>query len=353
MSLQEEPSRRRWEMEEDGKCVLCKGDMDWPAADSAKLFVNPSYLSLFSECQSLMAGGIQAMFVKGSPGIGKSCFLDYALYRFLKEEKTVLYADCPFDVIYKFYPPSRGGGYERTSGVFDSLTRLGMANAEVDVVLFDPHEDSGKTQDYTRKHFFGKFIVVAVSPDPENCKKLVKATGHSQALLYMGTLALEEAELMRNACYTNSVTQELLMKRYKIMGGVARYLFAKLLPNGVDSSLNQVKQKQEMALRQAVEQPHVIDGGELDAISKHLWSLYFLKPLCNNDGTVDHYHYSIELCGEDARARLRDRLLEKDVRSLWTLYENTLDQNGTLKGIRFEAYAHKKILAEGASAESR
>ena len=105
-SVQEETSRRlRWEMRENGQCVVCKGDMDWPAADSDTLFVNPAYVSLYSECLSLWGGGIQAIFVKGTPGIGKSCLLDYALFRFLMEQKTVLFADCPSDCIYKFYPP--------------------------------------------------------------------------------------------------------------------------------------------------------------------------------------------------------------------------------------------------------
>jgi len=63
---------------------------------------------------------------------------------------------------------------------------------------------------------------------------------------------------------------------------------------------------------------------------------------------MDHYRSTIEICGDDARTRLRDRLMEKEVKDLWSLYKNTLAQNGTLRGVRFEAYAHKKTLAEGA-----
>jgi len=174
----------------------------------------------------------------------------------------------------------------------------------------------------------------------------LKTAAQSMAILYMGPLSPDEAEGMRKACYNSSVSTELVSRRYKIMGGVPRYLFAKLLPNGFDSALDQVKQKQEKALREAVDQPQVIDGGDLDANFKHLWSLYFVKPLSTN-AAVDHYRYTIEICGDDARARLRDRLMEKEVKELWSLYENTSAQNGTLRGVRFEAYAHKKILAEG------
>lgn len=339
--------RSRWTVEEDEPCLVCRGDVTWPSADSARLFVMPCYESLFGECQALIDGGIQGIFLKGTPGIGKSCFLDYALHRFLQQEKTVLYAHGRRNYVYKFYPPRAGSGFERSHGVAKSLIELELAsNDDVDVVLFDPHEDSAKTQDYEKSHFFGKPFVVAVSPDPENCKALLKTAAQSMACLYMGPLSPNEAEEMREACYTSSVSRQLVSSRYKVMGGLPRYLFAKLLPNGFDSALDQVKQKQEKALREAVDQPQVIDGGDVDANFKHLWSLYFLKPLSANS-TVDHYRYTIEICGDDARARLRDRLMEKDVKDLWNLYENTLAQNGSLRGIRFEAYAHKKILTEG------
>ena len=305
------------------------------------------YESLFGECQSLIDGGIQAIFLKGTPGIGKSCFLDFALSRFLQQGKTVLYAHGRSNRVYKFYAPSAGGGYERSYGVIKSLTELEMArNNDVDFVLFDPHEDSAKTQDYEQRHFFGKPFLVAVSPDPEKCKALFKTATQSMAILYMGPLSPDEAEEMRSVCFDNSVSRDVVRSRYEIMGGIPRYLFGKILPNGFDSSLDQVKQKQERALREATEKPQVIDGGDVDANFEHLWSLYFVKPLSTN-ATVDHYRYTIEVCGDDARARLRNRLMEKEVNDLWKLYENTLSHNGTLRGIRYEAYAHKKILVEG------
>lgn len=39
--------------------------------------------------------------------------------------------------------------------------------------------------------------------------------------------------------------------------------------------------------------------------------------------------------------------MEKAVSDLWALYINTNKRYGTLQGIRYEAYAHKKILAHG------
>jgi hypothetical protein len=80
---------------------------------------------------------------------------------------------------------------------------------------------------------------------------------------------------------------------------------------------------------------------------KGLWSLYHLFP------ADDYKHYEIKICCNNALKRLRDSLLLLDVQRLWILYYNTAETMGTLRGIRFEAYAHKKILVEGISMTAR
>jgi len=39
--------------------------------------------------------------------------------------------------------------------------------------------------------------------------------------------------------------------------------------------------------------------------------------------------------------------MEKSVQELWQLFDRTDERQGTLRGIRFEAYAHKKIAIDG------
>jgi hypothetical protein len=53
------------------------------------------------------------------------------------------------------------------------------------------------------------------------------------------------------------------------------------------------------------------------------------------------------------RKLLLDGLLEKEVRDLWYLFDTTNQKYGTLRGIRFEAYAHKKILTHGIDGMAR
>ena len=260
------------------------------------------------------------------------------LHRYLRDGKRVLYANGPRNWVYTFYPD---GGLDENYGLDKSLIELKLANdTNIDMVLFDPHENSARTLDFQKSHFYGKHFIVAMSPDPENCKKLVKTSQTSKASLYMGTLSLPEAETMRTACYDH-VPFEVLHARYGIMGGIPRYLFGTLLSAGINEAKNEVEQEQLRALNDAVEHPLQIDGGEVTSQFKHLWTLYHLQPV-STAGVPDYHRYTIEICSDDARTKLRNKLMEKSVMELWNLYRDTVEQHGALRGIRYEAYAHKK-----------
>ena len=82
------------------------------------------------------------------------------------------------------------------------------------------------------------------------------------------------------------------------------------------------------------------------SLQLELSHLYHLQPALEN-GRTNFRKYTIELVCEDVRARIRDKLMNKDVNELWNLYISTMERHGTLKGIRYEAYAHKKIIAHG------
>ena len=96
--------------------------------------MRPCYREIFDECQRHFLSGIEGVFLVGTPGIGKSVFLDFALHRFLQAGKTVLYLDGPDENLYVF----------RTDGTVDkdSLSVLQNDVADnVDDVLYDPHEE--------------------------------------------------------------------------------------------------------------------------------------------------------------------------------------------------------------------
>jgi hypothetical protein len=96
-----------------------------------------------------------------------------------------------------------------------------------------------------------------------------------------------------------------------------------------------------------VEKPRRIDAGSVAYEFKSLWSLYHLLP------DSSYTSYTIELCSESGRKLLLGRLLEKEVRDLWYLFDKTEGKYGTLRGLRFEAYAHKKIMIDGINGTAR
>ena len=90
--------------------------------------------------------------VYGNPGIAKSRFLDYALYRLLASGCSVLYLRGPGEEAYVFRPsPAPEGLTKATVTRHDLLTALrDGAAADVDIILFDPHEESEERMAYLR-----------------------------------------------------------------------------------------------------------------------------------------------------------------------------------------------------------
>ena len=98
-----------------------------------------------------------------------------------------------------------------------------------------------------------------------------------------------------------------------------------------------------------IQNPLMIDSGELANDFKHLWTVFHIQPLVDENGNTNHREYSIEACHEDFLVKIRDHLMRMEVNVLWQIYACTMDRHGTLKGIRYEAYAHKKISVDGLS----
>lgn len=94
-------------------------------------------------------------------------------------------------------------------------------------------------------------------------------------------------------------------------------------------------------MRPTPKNPARIDGRNVGSEFNSLWSPYHLVP----DESLTSY--TIELCCENAKSLLRTRLSNLDVAVLWSLFDQSKENQETLRGIRFEAYAHEKILVHG------
>ena len=308
----------------------------WIQTGSKMLFKQSCYDDIWDICRraALVFDGV---VLSGTPGVGKSCFLDFALHRLRTDNESVLYVHgkSGYAFIYK-----SDGNVEQVS-IADAIS--GQLAKTVDFILLDPPE-GGDPNFWGYKNLHNTKFILAVSPDRNNCQGLRKDA--STVDLYMGALlSIDEVEEMRLACYPN-VPQRIVEKRYKEFGGVPRLLF-KPYDSSLPDPLQTARKEQNQALLDAVSHPRRIDNGSPEPSYQSLWKLYHIHPVIKDDGTTDYGDYTIQTCCEDAHARLRDKLMEKSVKDLWTAYSETDEGLGALKGIRFEAYAHKKILAEG------
>mmetsp|Transcript_18652 Transcript_18652/g.43451 ORF Transcript_18652/g.43451 Transcript_18652/m.43451 type:complete len:471 (+) Transcript_18652:84-1496(+) len=316
----------------------------WPVSQRRVIYDRPCYAQLYQRCQTAWESGCALVVVKGTPGIGKSFFLDYVLSKLLLlASKSVMVILGPRGQVHLYKNGHSSAPEEIT--LTDATTH--NRAREVDHVLYDPQENALQTQEMDISMFCGKNVLIAMSPDPGNCSKILKDATQEQQL-YMGPTSFEEAEDMRASCYPE-VPADLLQTRYSKIGGIARYLFddpPTVDDGGVDLTVDDVVEIQTAALNDIAQNPIRIDAGEVAAEFKNLWSLYHLQPAVENGGT-NFRKYTIELVCEDVRAPIRDKLMDKDVNELWNLYNSTLERHGTLKGIRYEAYAHKKIMVHG------
>jgi hypothetical protein len=322
---------------------------EWPVSGMKTIYVPGCYSRIYSKCQFAWQRECRLVVVKGTPGVGKSVFLDYVLSQLLSATGVpvrVMVVRGPSDDVLLY----RNGYSEQPEEVSLQVARSNKLANDADYVLYDPHEDPLETQKLNMAFFCKKNVLIAMSPDPQNCKKILKDASRKQ-VLYMGPMDVNEAEAMRTSCYANSVSAEQLTQRFEQAGGVPRLLFQESAPDPPegfnDSVLKEISDSQTFALKDFVLNPQRIDCGSVSSEFKGLWSLYHLVP------NEEFNNYQIEVCCDNALKLLRDHMLKMDVQKLWALFKETDTRLGTLRGIRFEAYAHQKILVDGINLTAR
>lgn len=198
---------------------------------------------------------LDGFIISGTPGVGKSCFLDFCLHNLLKLGKSVCY----------FYGKTKVAKIYKTDGTVESYSIdkdnvEGALAAQVDFLLIDPPENGDANFLGGRWGLAKKKFILAVPPDRNNCQAIRKET--TTMKLYMGTCSLEEAQEMRVACYPG-VPNHRIVLRFEEFGGIARYLFKKvLIVDGEDTGLNETRGYQRSALMDVVANPNRVDDLE-------------------------------------------------------------------------------------------
>ena len=337
---------KTWISRLDGDCLVSDTG-NFQQTCSSRLFVRPCYRDLFELCQTRWDGGIKGVFLHGTPGVGKSCFLDYVLHRCLYDQdkrKNVLFLDGLGGEALLFQH-NMVGQITRTDHSLSDLSekRVRIPSDAYDIVCFDPPDSGSIAAVYSLVR--GKEFIVAVLPIRRHCKGLYKNTA-TLARVYMGPLSMEEAEAMRACCYAH-VPQDVLQRRYRKIGGIARYLYRRHCPqHGFDATLEEVERDQTAALNDITRRNVGVEYNEVYVGFEYLWSLYHMVPT-----RPDYSSFTIELACKEVQTRMRDTLMmHKKVKELWELYLFTSEK--TLKGIHYEAYAHKKMMEHGVNLEA-
>ena len=317
---------------------------NWLQTGSKKLYKQSCYDDIWDICRRALEAAFDGVVISGTPGVGKSCFLDFALHKLRADEsnKSVLYVHGKSGFVYHY---KKDGTVEELL-IADAIS--GKLATAVDFVLIDPPEGADPNF-WGHKNLHGKKFILSVSPDPNNCQGLRK-DAHTVDLYMGGLESMQDVESMRSACFSD-IPSSVVEERFNEFGGVPRLLFEPYV-SGLPDPLQKSRRDQEQALLDATSHPRRIDNGQPAKSFNSLWKLYHMHPLVKEDGATDYGDYTILPCCENARVRLRDKLMEKSVSDLWAAYSDTSESMGALRGLRFEAYAHKKILVEGLTASA-
>ncbi|TPX53138.1 hypothetical protein CcCBS67573_g09749 [Chytriomyces confervae] len=205
-----------------------------------KLFVRKCYEDVFALLMDKIKIGVRECFgISGTPGVGKSLFVIYILYRLLKDRPV----DAAFPVVAtpsastsaasSSLPASSSRSFKPTRVLYHAGSCYLCYDLETFSVVRKSKLDA---EEIVRKP--GTFYIIDgrdSQPAPSACATLFIASPRSDSYKqfvkqrkayqwYFPTWALDELESCRNGCYLKLPISTLL-ERYRIYGGVARPIF--------------------------------------------------------------------------------------------------------------------------------
>jgi hypothetical protein len=193
--------------------VTLPDGQEWPALNSEVMFVRPHFPLLYEDVMSeLRRESGKWWLLTGTPGIAKSTFGLYCLWRVIMEGKrTVVYQYDKHSKKYVVYP----------DGQQYTLPKLAVSNEETDV-LDDP--DAVFITDSITPSPNRAVTLMVSSPDREKYKEFQK---FPQTLsLTAPTWSWGELRAWRERCFPR-VSVDLMEWRYSLWGGNVRHVLAK------------------------------------------------------------------------------------------------------------------------------
>ncbi|KAL6040950.1 hypothetical protein QOT17_025158 [Balamuthia mandrillaris] len=187
-----------------------------------QLIVRECYPRIFELSQRLAKqtiGGSGGVVFSGNPGIGKSWFLNYTLWRLLQQNKTVLVESVAQARVWLFKEGQvREAPFEDKKQIVELFETV--RNDTDAWYLFDPCGDIPREP----KEML-PFTVVAASPNPQHYKQFYKRTANKY---YIPCWSWEELKMhVPHAAQTVApgLTMDEAYDHFKIFGGIPRYVY--------------------------------------------------------------------------------------------------------------------------------
>jgi hypothetical protein len=272
--------------------------------EGSPMFIRECYPQFFDyamEIRKSSVDGTAGCIFIGNPGIGKSCWLNFALVRLLQMGVTVFVERMSKGDVWLF---KDGKCWYEEHSSKGSLLRREIDDDKTAVYLFDPDMGKGEPTFPVKA-----FTIVASSPNRANYKQFDRAmAAHTEGenLRYFPCWAEEELILC------NPTIEEIVRERFLIWGGIPRYVFNKAQEklrgmlktsiSGVDLQLieryintpeiseDDQKKLSHMLVQYHVETPHI--RGTLDFASEEIGRLVIDETLERDaQKLVSHYQW--------------------------------------------------------------
>lgn len=187
------------------------------------IYVREEYIRLFDKIWNDIDNKVWRYFVvTGAPGIGKSMFAYYFIWRYLHDAKYRRAADGGERSIY-FQINSRSvlhfeGNRTVSLNLAQAEDELTSIKGDRAIVLTDVNE-------HMEPLGCGWVNIVLVSPNPTRYKEFLKLD--FTTMYFMNPWSLDELKTVRQKLYSEKLTLAAVEKAHHLCGGVARFVFKK------------------------------------------------------------------------------------------------------------------------------
>ena len=294
------------------------------------IYVRNSYFDIFNLICESITSGTKRFVVTGTPGIGKSTFMYYFIWRFLNDaegsldqNRFNLYIQCAPDEVLQF----KSGRVLELSGMEARRTLKRDKKALVLVDMREPDEPM----------LCPGIRIVLSSPNPARFKEFSKGVC---LILYMNPWIYDEILTVWEKLYKDVLSLDEVNEAYRISGGIVRYV------------LEQNK-KAQIVMDKAFS---ALGGGGVTSLSEYIGS-----NMANDDKvTYKILHYSSSDYTEEnaklvfssgyASSRLFNDLQKGDaVKAIKFMNNNKLGYLQASVGVIFERLAHVLVCSDGIS----